>query len=680
MKHGLLLLLCTTAVYADGLVDYNDTNNNNLEVDFEDLGNLETDIIDHKDYERDFHVGIDYYRKKEFQHALDYFISANQKNDRSPQVHYNMGLAYEELGQDDNAIEAYKRSIDLKHNMPKTHMQLAKQYKKRGLIDLALTHFKFALEQDPKLPDIASIVAQLYAEKEDFHGALPYYKIAAEQRPDDIVRNFQYANTLNTCNYTQEALQLYYKLLEKRPNDSGLLYNTAYTLKKLGRIQDAMPYYDAALTRNPDHSEAHFSLGLAYLITGQFKKGWEEYEWRWHRNSQLKPRDFKQPMWDGSRLDNKILFVHAEQGLGDTFQFIRLVKVVKEQYGGRVVVAVQSPLETVIKKCCPYIDLTITLDKMPANFDYHIPLLSLPKALGIEEHAVPTPIPYIQPDPTITEMWRRKLANDHKFKVGLCWQGNNKYSTPFLRAVVAAKSIKLNQFTPLSNVKGVSFYSLQKQNGEDQLKNLPFELITFDSDFDNSRGRFMDTAGLLSNLDLVITIDTSIAHIAAAVGTPVWIMIPEPPDWRWMLKRSDTPWYPNMRLFRQPEQGDWDAVVQHLAHELEQVVHHNAPKIDTKKASTLEKQEACTKQACTMKPKPMYRDTPKIEQAEPSSMHSSLQQELQSVEKQLTALTATIKTMDINDPEMTKSMRKCYMLSQLRDDIKDKLSVFEGGA
>jgi hypothetical protein len=203
------------------------------------------------------------------------------------------------------------------------------------------------------------------------------------------------------------------------------------------------------------------------------------------------------------------------------------------------------------------------------TFDVHAPLVSLPAILHTTQQTVPADIPYLFADPQLVEQWRQKLAPDKNFKVGICWQGNPNYSTHFLRVAVAAKSCSAAKFAPLAYVPGVTLYSLQRETGVEQLaRGIPFPLVTFGPEFDRDNGRFMDTAALMQNLDLIITIDTSIAHLAAGLGKPVWILIPNPPDWRWMRDRTDSPWYPNMRLFRQTTALDWDSVIQTVADQL----------------------------------------------------------------------------------------------------------------
>lgn len=416
-------------------------------------------------------------------------------------------------------------------------------------------------------------LAEALRENQQHEPASIYLREALNLRPDDVTIMFDLANTLNMAHLNEEALNMYYRLLAKCPTHKTILYNTAYTLKKMGRITDAMLFYDATLEQDPEYSEALFSRSLAYLISGDFERGWPAYEARWKRSGYPEQRTFKEPMWDGSDLHGKTIYIYAEQGLGDTFQFIRYAKVLKEQYGARIIVSVQSPLVTIIS-LCPYIDKVISLKQQPLVFDYQIALMSLPNILKTTIATVPNEIPYLYADQKLVQKWKEYLAKDKNFKIGICWQGNNNYSTAALRSVVAAKSLSAEKFAKLLKVPGITLYSLQQQTGIDQLSNLPpsFSLHVFDGDFDNTSGRFMDTAGVIANLDLIITIDTSMAHFSAGLGAPTWVLLPNPADWRWLLNCSDTPWYPNMRLFRQEDHGDWDAVMDNITHELTKLV------------------------------------------------------------------------------------------------------------
>ena len=278
------------------------------------------------------------------------------------------------------------------------------------------------------------------------------------------------------------------------------------------------------------------------------------------------------PLWDGSSLDNKTILLHAEQGLGDTFQFVRYAQILKQRYAVKIILASQDPLIHLLR-LCPYLDQVVSLFERLPHHDVQVPLMSVPFILKTRLDSVPTPIPYLYSDTNLTRDFKNKLHGS-AFKIGICWQGNSNYSTHFLRTAVAAKSVQLQQFLPLLNLDNVMVYNLQKMTGEEQtdaIRNYK-SFICFDKDFDGSHGRFMDTAAVMRNLDLMITVDTSIAHLAGGLGIPTWVLLPEPADWRWMINRTDTPWYPTMRLFRQPKTGDWESVIAEIVRELKKLM------------------------------------------------------------------------------------------------------------
>ena len=649
----LFLIFSGSHIISEGLPFINDNISFNA---LEDVA-----LIEPLSYDVYFSKGSIAMRAGKTQEAIDWFLKAAKDKPNAPQPYFNLGIAYETAGNDDKAIEAYKDAIIQRHEYAKAHNQLAKILHKKGNIDEAINHFELAFQFDPQLVDSAIMLARLLVGQEFYKDSIPFFQKAIAHRPHDIQLKFEYANTLNTINQTEQALDLYFELLNAKPNDTGILYNTAYALKKLGRIEEALYYYRTTLEKNPHHAEAHFSLGLAYLTNGDFLQGWKEYEWRWKRNSQLsQPRNFSQPLWDGSPLNGKILFLHAEQGLGDTFQFIRYAKYIKEKFGGTLIVAVQRSLFTIISQCCPYIDRVITLNQQPVHFDYHAPLLSLPFILKTDINSIPNNLPYINPDATLVKNWKKKLGNTDIFKVGICWQGNSNYSTPFLRAVVAAKSLPLEKLQPLSTIPNVKLYCLQKETGIDQLNHLSsnFPITIFDEDFDQSKGRFMDTAAVMKNLDLVITIDTSICHLAGAIGVPVWVMLPEPPDWRWMLKRSDTPWYPSiMRLYRQQRSGDWNTVIETILRDLEKLVEKKITK--------------------TFSP---------VENHTEATNHNNLLQELLKEQEkiihkmtQYRAKIADLKT-PISDEQFLKALTGLYYLAELNRTAQEKIDLLNEDA
>lgn len=655
--------------------------------------------------------------------AIVKYKASLQKDPNIPQTHFNLGIAYTAKNTLPEAIECFTKAVELKSDYGKAHLQLAKSLQKKGLVSQATAHYERVTELEPNNLDAHQSLAGIYQEDHKFDKCIAHWREALRVKPDNVDIMFALANALNTANQTDEALVLYFQTLTKRPDNPSIMYNIAYTLKKLGRLAESMPFYSAVLEKDPNHASAHFSRGLAYLITGDFDKGWPDYEWRWKQEGKSdKPRGITQPMWNGGDVRGKTVFLHSEQGLGDTFQFIRYAEMVKKM-GATVIVSVQPALKDIIS-LVPYIDKVISMTEPNPQFDEHAPLLSLPLILKTNVKNVPAHIPYLFARPDLVTHWRDKLAADTNFRIGICWQGNDKYSTSFLRAAVKAKSMALSTLFPLAKVPNITIYCMQKETGMDQLKNIPldFKLVTFDADFDNKNGRFMDTAAVMMNLDLVITIDTSICHIAAGLGIPTWNMLPNPPDWRWMLDRNDTPWYPNMRLFRQPKPGDWDSVIQDIVRELPTMIaqkdairaqrHELLNKINQliKKEPSLAsasqntsglnfealKERTSSSYVRQASPQPIANNIESItrktieaelnssspnstntEQKKPTENLHDLVDELTNINTKLYAIGADIQGKNYNSPlddAFVENVRKFYVLSQMRSIVKEKIN------
>lgn len=424
----------------------------------------------------------------------------------------------------------------------------------------ALVYYHKAQLLNPNDLSTLHAIANLYRDTDRFEQALAYYGQALTLEPTHIALLFDTANTLTMLDQVDKALLLYRKILAINPTIPEVLYNYGYTLKKKGFTEQAIELYRKILTVRPEYAHVHFSLSLACLSLGKFKEGWEEYEWRGKAyNEEFKK--FTQPLWIGQLLEGKTILLCAEQGLGDSFQFIRYAQLFKAE-GARVIFQAQPAIKKILS-LCPYLDTVIAIGEPIPHFDYYTLLMSCPLRCNTTLETIPHDIPYLYADSQLTKEWHTKLASDNHKKciVGICWQGNAHYSTQFLRKAVAAKSMHSSLFIPLTKIPGVTVYSLQKMDGAEQLQTMHDHGIQVFEGLDEQHGRFMDTAAIIKNLDLVITIDTSIGHFAAALGTPTWIMLPNPPDWRWMLNTLETPWYPNVRLFRQKTPGDWETVI-----------------------------------------------------------------------------------------------------------------------
>ena len=508
---------------------------------------------------------------EQYEEAIAFYKQALALNPTCAQIFFNLGQALYHAKKYSDALYAYKKTLQYKKDHYRAYVQIGKVMLDVKQTGDAIEPFKQALILEPNNPDARLLLARAYNEKMRYNDAINVLSEGLTLEPGHINLRFELANVYNTINHLDKSLEIYHELDRQLPNNPSILYNIGFTYKKLGDLPTSLPYYNRVLEIDPNHSEALFSRGLAYLVIGDFERGWHGYEWRYSKPEQGSLRKYSEPRWDGSDLNGKTILIHAEQGLGDTFQFIRYAPLIQAK-GGKVIAAVQKPLVTLMKRCAG-IDQIISLEDTPPHFDVHSPMLSLPYALKTKLDTVPNEIPYIFADDTFVAEWKEKLAADKNFKIGICWQGNDNYATPMLRTTVAQKSVHPREFEPICSVPGVSIYSLQRMTGTEQLKEIPstMQIKTFDGDFDQSHGRFMDTAAVIKNLDLVITVDTSISHLAAGLGTPTWILLPNPADWRWMIDRDDSPWYPNVvRLFKQPTPGDWKSMIQEVAVELAQ--------------------------------------------------------------------------------------------------------------
>ncbi len=350
-----------------------------------------------------------------------------------------------------------------------------------------------------------------------------------------------------------------------RPRHASAHNNLGDLLREQGKLDEALLHLDQAIVADPRMAKAHYNRSLVWLSQGRLAEGWLEYEWKW-RCAELNTRQFSQPSWDGSPTADATLLVHAEQGLGDTLQWVRYLPLVGRRCP-HMVIEVQPSLLPLLAQSG--IDGLVAHGAPLPRFDMQISMASLPRIFESTLQSIPAPIPYLQAKPELVEAWRVRLSQCAGFRVGIAWQGSPAYREDRYR------SIPLSCFAPLAQVPRVELLSLQKGAGVEQIGGLRgrFRVVDLGSGdlqggVDEQSGPLMDTAAIMKNLDLVVTSDTVIAHLAGALGVETWVALRLAPDWRWLACGAECPWYPTIRLFRQHEFGDWPGVFAAMATEL----------------------------------------------------------------------------------------------------------------
>jgi len=392
--------------------------------------------------------------------------------------------------------------------------------------------------------------------------AVAAYRNAIRIRPSFSIAYNNLGNTLRRQRRLDESIACLDAALKLKPDYVTAYKNRGTALAWAGRLDEAAESYRQALEHGPEDAETHKNLDVIRLLQGRFEEGWREYEW-WRKMRQTFRPAAGQPAWDGSPLDGKTILLVAEQGFGDTIQFIRYAAVLKQRFDCRVVALCPKPLLSLLKSF-PAVDDWIPSGGDLAAFDTFAPLLSIPGIFNDNLDTFPADVPYLFPDDGLVEKWKAELAGYRGLKIGIAWQGNPDYEADCFR------SVPLPEFAPLGKLGGIRLFSLQKGAGVEQLDTLAgcLDVVDWGEPLDRDCGPFMDTAAILKNLDLVITPDMALAHVAGALGVPVWLVLSYVPHWPWQLEREDTPWYPTMRLFRQPAPEDWPSVFRRIAGEL----------------------------------------------------------------------------------------------------------------
>jgi tetratricopeptide (TPR) repeat protein len=498
------------------------------------------------------------------QEGIEFLKKALAINAKQAPLHSNLAYALNALQRFDEALASADRALALQSGFPDALNNRGNAQAGLNLPLEALNSFDRALASAPDFAPAWNNRACVLRDLGRAADALASCDHALALQPGYPDAWSNRGNALSDLNRPHEARESYQRALELAPAFADAWNNLGLTQVDLNEHAQALHSYERALTVNPAAAETHWNRSLCLLQLGQLEAGWAEYEWRWER-SRIKAsrRTFAQPLWLGDfSINGKTILLHAEQGLGDTLQFCRYAKTVSK-LGAKVVLEVPRELMRLMSTLDGVNQLIEAGHALPP-FDCHCPLLSLPLACKTDLASIPSKTPYLFADPQASREWHERIAAPAQkcLNVGLVWAGGNRPHVAELRKNDARRSITFERLAPILDVPNVRFFSLQKGPAARQLQHddSHLDVIDYTEELDD----FADTAALVANLDLVISVDTSTAHLAGALDKPVWILNRFDTCWRWMLERTDTPWYAQAKLFRQPALGDWDSVIRNV--------------------------------------------------------------------------------------------------------------------
>ncbi|HEX3709260.1 MAG TPA: tetratricopeptide repeat protein [Pseudolabrys sp.] len=474
---------------------------------------------------------------------------------KTPEAEHLLGVILHQTGKAAEAIEHIRRAIKVAPQNALFHANLGEMLRLAGRPKLSAESARRAIEIDPTLAAAWGNLGVALFEMKDHEGSARAHRRAIEAKPDFAQAHSNLGNALYAQKKYDEAIASYRGALAIDPNFSDAWANLGTVFHHSGEFEDGIFALRRAVALAPDHANAHSGLGILLLMRGDLAEGWEEYEWRLRSSERKGPR-FPEKPWQGESLAGKHIYVQAEQGFGDTLQFARYIPYLAAR-AARVSFRTHQQLTGLLRESLPGVNVLGDRGDLPP-YDCDAVLLSLPRILKTRLETIPAQVPYLRAPADIAARWRRRLASLPGLKVGLVWAGNPEHVNDMRR------SLDLAMLTPLLETPGTSFVSLQVGPRGADLKSVK-ELHGRIHDVGPELVDFTDTAGAMSALDLIISVDTSPAHVAGALGKAVWVPLPWVTDWRWLLEREDNPWYPTMRLFRQRRGEEWDNVIAKLA-------------------------------------------------------------------------------------------------------------------
>ncbi len=501
-----------------------------------------------------------------FDEALASYDRAIALKPDNSEAFNNRGVVLKELKRFDEALISYDKAVTLKPDYPEAFNNRGNTLRELNRFDEALVSYDKAVALKPNYAEAFNNRGNVLTDLKRLDEALASYDKAIALKADYVKAFNNRGNTLRELNRFDEALVSYDKAIALNPNYAEAFNNRGNVLRDLKRIDEALASYDEAIAIKPNYADGYLNRALSRLLVGRYQEAWTDYEWRWEAKDFLGKRpNIRLPTWRGEDLSGHHLLVFSEQGMGDIIQFARYLPLLAESKC-KITFTAPANLIRLLRLSIQSVEIVSELDCIQ-GIDFQIALMSLPQWFNTELSSIPHTVPYLTVEPELEAHWRSRIGAQG-FKIGIAWQGNPSAK------IDAGRSVPLEEFFRLSHIPGVRLISLQKHTGLDQLARLPrdVKIEVFDDDLDSGPDSFIDTAAAMNSLDLIITSDTSIAHLAGALGRPTWVALRHVPDWRWLLDRNDSPWYPTLRLFRQPQRDEWTQAFARIEQELKRRV------------------------------------------------------------------------------------------------------------
>jgi tetratricopeptide (TPR) repeat protein len=513
-------------------------------------------------YEAHYNKGLIHLHKKEFEAAIAGFKKASELKPQWAEAHNYLGQAYEGASDLKTAEALYAKAHAIDPNMIPACLNLAQRLKTRGCLDEAKQLYKQVLAINPDAVVAINNLGNIYRDQQRLDAAIACYRHIVDLEPALAEGHYNLGSALRLNESYQQAIIHLHRAIQLKPDYADAWNNLALTFKNMGDLDRALICFNRAITFNPDSAVARWNRSFVHLLKEDFSAGWIDFEWRFRLPhwTTIYPFQLEGARWSGQHAPQSTILIHDEQGLGDTLQFMRYLPLVKARCR-KVILETRLELSYLLQglRCVDQIIVRPSDGRPAAVYDYYIPLMSLPSLFQTTSLSIPMEVPYISAHKDKVAHWRDKLPHS-VLKIGLVWSGRPQHTNDRNR------SCRLADLLPLLQLPDIHFVGLQKGAGSEQITELPpgINFVNCGEELND----FSDTAALLENLDLLISVDTAVVHLAGAMGKPAWVMIPFIPDWRWGMHREDCLWYPTLRLFRQTSPKDWPGVIGRMRNQL----------------------------------------------------------------------------------------------------------------